>query len=156
VAETHGGFYDCYVLVSDRSPEVVRGFLDRFLPAREETAAEYEVPHHATTPTHLFRSAADLLEHLATHVHEAHAVYWRAAIDSTVAHAMVFPTSDGATILGLSCRPDVSVAERLLRDMMVFLASDIGTFWYETVAPSTAVDFAREVATHPRGTHVAR
>jgi len=148
------GWYDCYVLVGSRSPELVNRFLDHFVPQRQETADEYEVPQHSAKPEMVFRTAAALLQYLSDHPEHHHAVYWHALGKGDPTRAMVFPTSDGATIVGLSCRSDAETAERLLAEMKSFLHTDIGSFWFETPAPTSSKEFIRRAKEEPAGAHL--
>jgi hypothetical protein len=120
------GNYDCYVLVNGRSPEVVQRFLDRFVPVREEMASEYEIPQYSERPDHVFQTASELLQYLAKHPEQHHAIYWRAIEQGIAEHAMVFPTKDGAIIFGLSCATE-DLAVQALSEMKTFLASDVGS-----------------------------
>ena len=136
------GNFDCYVLVNSRSPEAIQRFLDRFVPVREEMASEYEVPQYSESPHHIFQTASELLQYLANHPEEHHAIYWRSVDQSVAERAMVFPTDDGAVIFGLSC-PTESVAECVLLQMKALLASDVGCIRFEMPAPRSSAEFIR-------------
>ena len=66
----HGIYANLYSLVESRSAKIVHDFLARFLPNREESAEEYEVPQYADTPDVVFDNANDLIAYLEHHSHE--------------------------------------------------------------------------------------
>jgi hypothetical protein len=134
-ADTNGAYYaDCYVLVDRRDRPFVRELLDRFIPDRSESADEYEVPQYSDKPTVVFKSADDLLDYLADHPKEEHAIYWRNEQTGDVRGAMCFPTNDGQMILGLYCltkHPDTSIEDNVFSELKKFCRSEIRYVTYE-------------------------
>ena len=149
-----GAFYDCYVLVRSRSANLVVAFLDHFLPARAESAAEYQVPQYSPAPSHRFQVASELLAYLEQHPNEPHTIYWRSLAAVGPAHAMACATDDGALILGLSCEAEPAVAERLLAEMKQSVGSADGAIWLESSPPRSASRFLRECVLYGAGTHI--
>ena len=129
----------CDVLVGDRSPGLVTRFLDHFLPRREQSAAEYELPRFSDAPQTVFRHPAELMRYCAGHPHESHAIYWRNTEATNPAQGMVFFTSDGELILGLSSAP--ALAEQFLADLKAFAGSVTGYIAFESPPPGTAAEF---------------
>jgi hypothetical protein len=70
-------YTDLYALSARRTEERVTAFAERFLPEREETADEFEVPQFARAPEQVFRTSAELIRHCCARLSEAQPVYWR-------------------------------------------------------------------------------
>jgi hypothetical protein len=140
--KTMSGFFDVYVLSHDRSRESVLGFLDRFLPRRSQSADDYVVPNNSDQPEFCFDNAVELLAHLETHPRESHAIYWLSTAPDDPRCAMVFPTSDGQMVYGLSVERN---EPRFLADLMTFLNSAYGYIDFETPPPDTAAEFQDRV-----------
>lgn len=136
------GLYDIYVLSRDRSKESVLTFLDRFLPRRSESADDYVVPNNSDQPEFCFNNAVELLVYLERHWREPHAIYWLSKAQGDPRCAMVFPTSDGQMVYGLSV---VQNECRSLADLMTFLDTADGYIDFETPPPETAAAFRETV-----------
>ena len=134
-------YADIYVLTQSRTEEAIAAFLDRFAPVRKETADEYCIPRHADAPHTIYRTAADVVAYCCGQVSESQCVYWRRVGDGDPAYAMVFFTSDGFLILGLST--DESMAEWYFAELRTHAGSDIGYITGESPPPETATEFRR-------------
>jgi hypothetical protein len=135
-------FADCYVLVNSRSKKLVQEFLAHFLPKRRAWADEYEVPQYSDKPEQVFRTTEDALAYLEEHPHEHHGLYWANEGRGDTRRGMVFPTSDGEMIYGLSCdAKDPKIADKLLDAMKLFLKSEIGCIAIEEPPPESAQGF---------------
>ena len=99
------GYYDAYVLARDRSSEVCDRFLVEFAPYREQSAIDYCFPQHSDRPTLVLTAPEDAIRHCATNPSESQSFYFRNLADGP-AHVMLFFTSDGGLILGLSVEED--------------------------------------------------
>jgi len=136
----YGIYSDIYSLVESRDKTLVRAFLDNFLPNREEAADEYEVPQYSENPSIVYKNAEELIEYMNNNSNEVHAIYWRSLSDGDPKDAMVFYTSDGCMILGLSIE-DEEKEQYYLRKLMSFTNSDISGIAYEQAPPDTKSEF---------------
>ena len=135
-------FADCYVLVGSRSKTLVEDFLAHFLPHHIASADEYQVPQYSDKPEHVFPTACDVLSYLERHASEAHALYWANEDPGNVRFGLVFPTSDGQMIFGISCDSDnEKVANKLLHSMKQFFKTEFGYITGEEPPPETAQEF---------------
>jgi hypothetical protein len=112
-----------------------------FAPQREQTAVEYEFPEYAEKPLVIKRSAHEAIQYCEDHPSEAHRLYFR-NLGSGPSHAMLFFTSDGALILGLSVSEH---EEEWFARLKEFAASEIGYITFESAPAATAGAF-RELA----------
>lgn len=125
-------YSDIYVISDKRSENDVEAFLDRFLPEREESADEYEVPQFSDSPDIVYSRAIDLVKHCSANKSAEHAIYWRAKDERKPEHGMVFYLKDGNVIFGLSTdASDPSFARELLERLKVHLHSDLGEIGHE-------------------------
>jgi len=115
-------------------------FLDHFLPDREETADEYLVPQFSETPKIEFRDAEKLLAYLCETPDEPHAVYWRSKADCDPGFAMVFPTTGGQIVYGLSVGENEL---EFLETLKSFVDSPIGYIDFENPPPDNPTDFEK-------------
>lgn len=134
------GLADVYVLSPRRSKTAFDGFLDRFLPDRAETADEYEVPRFSDRPRKVFGKADDLLTYLCENPDEPHAVYWVSRSEGDPRYAMVFPTTSGQVVYGLSVE---SNEREFLERLKAFLDSAKGYIDYENPPPTNPCDFEK-------------
>ena len=99
-------YADLYFLQEHRSKATVLAFLDEVMPDREESAAAYVLESTGET----FWGMDELLDQLEIDGRSDNAVYWQNRDSgSSVTHAMVFYTTDGAMILGISMPVQYSV-----------------------------------------------
>lgn len=145
------GDFDCYVLVRSREPDVVYGFLAKYLPARQPEADEFEIPYGGSAPERLFHSVDEILAFLAAEPAQPHAIYWNSLGSGDPTRAMAFFTTDGGLILGLSVGDSEEGAQRVLASMKASLGSDAGTYWFESPAPQSAEQFLQDIDQVPAG-----
>jgi hypothetical protein len=137
------GFHDVYVLSDQRSKAEVTRFLDRFLPEREEVADDYAVPHLSDRPEIVFAGADDLLTYLGEHPDRSHGIYWASRAVGDPRFAMIFPTTDGQVVYGLSVERD---AAEFLAELKAHLGSPTGYVDFENPPPDNAPDFVKMAA----------
>ena len=136
-------YADVYVIAPERSAAVITQFLAYFTPYREEVVADgYWVPRFSDTPAGQFRRAEDLVEYLVDHPSEPYGIYWR-NLGEGPALAMVFFTTDGAILLGLSCLE--ADAEAGLTQLRSFAGAESGCILFEQPPPDSAAEFRRMV-----------
>jgi hypothetical protein len=134
-------YADIYMLTKTRNEDSVSAFLERFAPLREETAVDYGIPQHVDSPHTTFLTAVEVVAYCCEHTSEPYSVYWRRLGDGDPAYAMVFFTSDGFLILGLST--EEGTAKRCFAELLEHNGSDIGYVTIETPPPETATEFRR-------------
>ena len=135
---------DCYVLVNNRSKEQINDFLDVFVPNREETSSEYEVPQYGNETIHIFASTDLLIDHLVTNTNEPYSIYWKSVDDGDIRYGMCFFTNDAQLVLGLSIRTngkDASIQDEAFELMKKFSGSSEGYITYEETAPFNSAEF---------------
>ena len=132
------GYYDLYVLSRDRSKATVLRYLARFLPDREESQDGYALPYLSDQPDIFFASLEELLDHLEGQPSEPFGAYWHSTVIGDPRSAMIFPTSDGCMIYGLSVERQ---AHRHLSDVLSFLGAGRGYVTFESPPPMTAAAF---------------
>lgn len=144
-----GFFADIYVIKKSRSKKLGEDFLNHFLPNREESASEYELPQYSDDPKILFNKAYDLMEYLEKNNNDNHTIYWR-NLDSNNPnrHGMIFYTTDGYMIFGISVDADPENEAECLSEMKDFLKSDRGYITYECPPETTFEEFEKKIITH--------
>lgn len=131
-------YADVYVLALDRSAETVRRFIDRFASSHEETAADYCIPQHSSSPTRVLLKAADVIAYCVEHPREPQSVYLRCVGDGP-AYAMIFFTADAGLILGLSLTE--GEGQRWLAELQSFAGTKVGYVTFEAPPPATVAEF---------------
>ena len=125
-------YSDIYVISEKRDEKAVRTFLDCFLPEREESADEYEVPQFSDIPEIVYSKATDLVKYCSTYENAEHAIYWRAKDNRKPEHGMVFYLKDGNTIYGLSTDAgDSSFVNEQFEKLKQHLGSELGYIGHE-------------------------
>ena len=133
-------YADIYALGRERSEAAIKGFLDRFLPFRVESADEYEVPQYSSEPHTVFSTADDLIEYCCNNPAEQHAIYWRSQTRDE--HAEVFFLRDGGLIFGLSVpSEDNERVDGLYTRITRFLKTDLVFVTHEGLPPRTSEGF---------------
>ena len=130
-------YFDVYVLSPDRSAKDAERFLDAFVPQREPSTSEYEFPQYAEQPQLVIRSAREAIHHCEAYPDKAHSLYFR-NLGAGPAHAMLFFTSDGALIFGLSV---VERADEWFARLKELTGSKIGYVTFEEPPVATASEF---------------
>lgn len=138
---TMAEYADIYALSAQRTEEFVDAFAARFMPEREETADEFEVPQYAR-PEQVFRASSELIRYCCQRPAQVHAVYWRNVHDSEPAHAMVFFLPDGYVVFGLSVRAhDELSVQRLFAELRSFVGTADAYVAHEALPGATAEEF---------------
>lgn len=99
------GYDDLYVLAPERTVAVAENFLGHFAPEREQASVDYCFPRYVELPQLVLESAEEAMHYCVSHPTEAQSFYFRNT-NPEPAHAMLFFTSDGGLILGLSVHED--------------------------------------------------
>ena len=136
---------DVYVLAPERSGAAVSRFADEWLRDGEPAADEVEVPQYADDPDAVFESPDDAVEWLLARPHEPHGLYWRTPRGDGAAQAMLFFTTDGGLIAGLTVDDDAAAAD-WLRRLAGSVDARYGYVAFETPPPETAADFRAAAA----------
>lgn len=130
-------FYaDIYIIKKTRSKQAGWHFLNHFLPFRENSAVEFEVPQYAEEPLMVFQVAEDLMDYLEKQPTVPYGLYWQ-NIDPTALnrHGMLFYTKDGYLIFGISryavSIEDTSNEEACLAEMKAYFKTKEGYITYE-------------------------
>ncbi len=125
-------YSDIYVISDKRDEKTVENFLNGFLPEREESADEYEVPQFSASPDIVYSKAEDLVRYCSSNQSAEYAVYWRAVNQRKPEHGMVFYLKDGHVIYGLSTdASDDAFAQKLLIKLKEHLGSELGYIGHE-------------------------
>ena len=127
-----GPYFDVYVLCSERTEALAERFLAEWAPNRTPTAVEYEIPQYSDTYTHLFEDAGDLIRFLESNAAETQAVYWESGRDDEIERVMVFFTSDGGMVAGLSISDWDRPREEIARIFFALAGSVGARFGYVT------------------------
>jgi hypothetical protein len=134
-----------YVLSPVRSAKAAERFLETFAPQREQSADDYEFPEYAEQPQLVVKSAREAIQHCEWHPSEAHSIYFRNLGDGP-AHVMLFFTSDGALIFGLSV---VEREDEWFSRLKEFATSNVGYITFEAAPAATAGAFRELAASGP-------
>lgn len=125
-------YSDIYAISDRRDEKTVEKFLNCFLPEREESADEYEIPQFSESPDIVYTKAEDLIKYCSTNENTEHAIYWRALNQRKPEYGMVFYLKDGNVIYGLSTDASESTfAEELLVRLKSHLGSSLGYIGHE-------------------------
>lgn len=130
-------YFDIYVLSQHRSATAAAAFLEEFAPNREQSALDYPFPEFAEQPSVVFGTAPEAIDFCDSQPNETQSIYFR-NLGAGAAHVMVFFTSDGALILGLSV---VDQAEKWLGRLEEFAGSKVSLMAFETAPPLTIAEF---------------
>ncbi len=145
----HAGYFaDCYVLTDRRTKDFIYSFLDNFIPNRQETADEYEIPQYSNKPTTVYKTADQLIDFLVINKSKIHTVYWTNITESEIKGAMCFFTKDEHLIVGLYCStdsPDTTIEDIYLEKLQEFCQTKNGYITYEEPAPQDTADFLEKV-----------
>lgn len=142
-------YADIYVLGTKRSPDAIIAFLNHFLPARRESADEYEVPQYSKAPDTVLKTADELIAYCCQNPKEPHTIYWRS--DAEDEHAEVFFLKDGGLIFGFSTPADNhSKVDAVSDDLGHFFGTNEVIVTYEDLPPESVADFHSFFARLPR------
>ncbi|PTB92994.1 hypothetical protein C9994_13410, partial [Marivirga lumbricoides] len=128
-----GYLADIYVIKESRSKKMGIDFLNHFLPFRKESADEYEIPQYSENPNQKFNNAEDLMTFLESNAEYSQSIYWRNTEEKSLnKHGMIFYTSDGNMIFGISRNADMSGnldtqnEDKCLEEMKVYFDTEMG------------------------------
>ena len=134
--------YDLYALAGERSPETVTRFRDRWLTDAEPSADEYEFPLHSDRPDAVYSSPWQLIDRLLAIPQQRHSIYWTNRDPGDLRNAMLFFTTDGGLIAGLTVETDEpSRASTMLRQLAESLGARYGYAACEEPPPDTTSEF---------------
>ena len=134
-------YSDIYIITEKRDKATVEDFLQHFLPQREESADEYEVPQYSEKSEIIFKKAPELVEFCEVNKNIEHSIYWRALGGAKPEHGMVFYLADGNTIFGLSTDAEnQQYAKSLPDEMKTFFKVSHGYIGHE--APPDVNNYA--------------
>src|SRR5918997_6361937 len=133
--------YDVYVLASGRTRETVEQFTHEWLRGFRPTADDYELPQYATDPIVMYDSAEGLIDVLLKRPDEPHGIYWENTGEGPVATAMLFFTTDGKIIAGLTVSGDQNTALKYLERLAKTVDARFGYITGEEPPPDTAAEF---------------
>ena len=137
---------DLYVLAPERSKKVVQDFLFRWANGFEECADEYEFPQYSESPEKVYRSPLDLIERLISDRKAPHSIYWRNPRKELISMAMLFFTTDGFMIAGVTAETeDDAELRQLLESLASSLNSSYGIAFFEEPPPSSGLEFIAAV-----------
>jgi hypothetical protein len=143
-------YSDIYVISDKRDKNTIDLFLEHFLPKREESADEYEVPQYSENPEVVFNSAFELIDYCAKNKNIEHSIYWRALENRKPEHGMVFFLEDGYVIYGLSTDAiDQPYAKGLLEEMKTLFGTNLGYIGHEASPDVTNLtEFKEQIEVH--------
>jgi hypothetical protein len=136
---------DLYVLAAERSSLFIERFLARFLPDRETSSVEYEIPQYSDLPDLIFSQADDLILYCIAHPQCTQVVYWRNRnIDGELQSPHVFFLGDGGMILGLSTSlENTDEQSQILAEMREIARSHCSLITTEQPPPNSRSEFLR-------------
>jgi len=118
-------------------------FLDAFVPQREQSAEDYAFPQYSEQPILVVKSVQEAVQYCEAHSAEALSLYFR-NLGAGPAHAMLFFTSDGGLILGLSV---VEREDEWFARLKEYAGSEFGYIAFESPPAPTATEFKELAAT---------
>jgi hypothetical protein len=134
--------YDLYALAGERSYEVVKRFRDRWLTSLEPAAEEHEFPRYSDRPDAVYMSPWELIDRLLAAPEQPHSLYWSNRGPGEELHAMLFFTTDGGLIAGLTVQTDDPArATTTLRQLAQSVDARYGYATGEQPPPDTTSEF---------------
>ena len=135
-------YSDVYVLSRERSAAAADQFLNMFAPDREHSAEDYVFPQYADQPVAVVKSAMEAIRYCEEHPAEEQGMYFR-NLGAGPAHAMLFFTSDGGLIFGLSV---VEREDEWFTRLKEYAGSEVGYITFEVPPPGTSTEFKEQAA----------
>ena len=126
---------------SGAAGETVERFTREWLGGFVPTANDYELPRYASDPTVVYDSADELIDVLLERPDEPHGIYWENTGDGPVSTAMLFFTSDGGMIIGLTVSGDQNTALQYLDRLAKTVEARFGYITGEEPPPDYAAEF---------------
>lgn len=104
------------------------------------------MPQYGKTTAHVFHHSDAIIDYLTVNSNEPYSLYFKNRNESEIHFAMLFFTSDGNLIIGISTPAGNSTQEQnVLKQLLEFAESDAGYITYEEPPPYSADTF-REFA----------
>ena len=141
MSETHRDII-CQVLCPARSEHIILGFLNHFIPERNELSCDYALDSEGK----IFETEKAMVKYFVERPKLSQTFYWSELVQSqrNIMGGANF-TSDGYLILSLTLDGTNNQAEEYLDEMKSFTGADLGLISYTTPASySTGADF-REI-----------
>lgn len=108
-------------------------------------ADEYEIPQYSDSPFIVYKTANEIIEFMEKNIEYRYGLYWRSKKESEPKYAMVFYTTDGEMILGLSVYSFDDMAEHFLKKLKEFSDSKFGYYIAESPPFETAEEFRKSI-----------
>lgn len=141
---------DLYALAPDRTEATSDRFRSAWLRHFEESAEEYEVPRNSDHPDSVYTSVDDLIRMLAASPAEGHAVYWHNSQPGPILNGMLFFTTDGGLVVGLSIADeDADAARQILSQLAATVGAAHGYATFEEPPPATTPEFLARARSAP-------
>ena len=143
-------YFDIYVISQDRNESAIEGFLNEFLPIREESADEYPYPQFSENADVTYKDVQKILKMCCAWKSSKYALYWHALENRKPEHAMIIFLKDGHIIFGLSTNDaDPEYANEILGMMKIKLKSTLGFIGHEA-SPSVSdlQEFQAQIEAH--------
>ena len=117
-------------------------------PSFEPSAAEYEFPQYSDRPDAVYCSPWELIDRLVAAPDQPHSLYWRNRRSAHELHAMLFFTTDGGLIAGLTvATADPNRAGATLRRLAQSVDAHYGYATWEQPPPDTTSEFKTRART---------
>jgi hypothetical protein len=134
-------YIDCYFLINSRKSIFVEAFLNKFIPIRTASAEDYPVPEYTNNPARLFLNTTDLILYLEEKSTYSYSIYWRNEDQlSDIKHGMVFYTTDGMMIFGVSIE-EYDPNNDIYKAIKTFTGSTMGCMTVEEAPPDNYIEF---------------
>jgi hypothetical protein len=135
-----GIYADIYTQLASRNRLAIEGFLADFAENWVETAESYELYVDSEPQALVLNDASAVLDYCQAHPEIEQSIYWRNAKDQDPLCAMVFFTSDGGAIIGLSIDRK-SLLERMESRLRQHSGDGAVLRLYESPPPGTVREF---------------
>lgn len=133
--------YDVYVLSEARTGDGVQRFTTDWLHGFVPVAEDYEFPRWSDEPVRVYDSVDELIDVLLERTSEPYGIYWRNGGEGSVTAGMLFFTTDGGMIAGLTVEGDQSEAITHLDRLAKTIGGKYGYLTAEEPPPDTAAEF---------------
>lgn len=134
-------YLDITVISEKRDVITALKFINNFLPTREESADEYEIPQFADSPTFLFTNALDVIKYCCKNKNMEYPIYWHGTNQLKSTHAIIRYLKDESVIYGLSINAKKrKLGEVLLIKSKKFLNSKLGYIGHEASSDPVNLD----------------
>jgi hypothetical protein len=138
-------YLDQYFSVYNRSSNLAKSFLTKYLPESEDNTKEYIIEEQNDCPRQSFENINSVLAYLELNPNCEYTFYLHSLNkESIIQHAMLFYTNDGGIIYGVSILgryPEERESLMVYKDLKKFLDSKIGCITSEEPAPNNLTEF---------------